>query len=228
MLITSKRKGDCPMKIVAVNGSPRKNWNTHILLTKACEGAESVGAQTEFINLYDLEYKGCRSCFICKTKKGKSLGRCIVKDGLKPVLDTIHTCDGIILGSPIYFGDVTAMMRAFWERLIFQYLNYDDYTKPFISKMSKKKTAFIYTMNVAESMLEKIGYTNTFKSYESILKEYFGNSFFMVSTETLQVTDYSKHHMANFDEAERKKRREKFFPQDCEEAYKLGKVVASP
>jgi multimeric flavodoxin WrbA len=211
------------VKIIAVNGSPRKNWNTHILLNHAIEGAKSVGAQTELINLYDLEYKGCTSCLACKVKGSKSLGRCALNDGLKPVLDAIHTCDGLILGSPIYFGDVTAMMRAFWERLIFQYLSYDDYTKPFFT--GTKKTAFIYTMNVPESMFDEIGYTDRFESYETTLKLYFGNAVHMVSTETLQVTDYSKYHMAAFNEADRKKRREEIFPNDCEKAYELGKSM---
>lgn len=117
--------------IIAVNGSPRKNWNTHMLLSKALEGAKAAGAKTELVNLYDLDYKGCISCFACKVKNGKSLGRCALNDDLKPLLDKIHSSDGIILGSPIYFSDITAMMRAFFERLLFQHLNYDDYSKPF-------------------------------------------------------------------------------------------------
>lgn len=213
------------MKIIAVNGSPRKNWNTHTLLSKALDGANAVGAQTELINLYDLDYTGCISCFACKVKNGKSLGHCAVNDSLRPVLDAIDNCDGFILGSPIYFGDVTAMMRAFWERLIFQHLNYDDYSKPFIS--GTKKTGFIYTMNAPESMFDKIGYTDRFKSYETTLKAYFGDAVHMVSAETLQVTDYGKYHMESFDERDRKKRREEFFPQDCEKAYELGKLIAS-
>jgi multimeric flavodoxin WrbA len=75
-----------PMKIIAFNGSPRKNWNTAMLLQKALEGAASEGAQTELIHLYDLNYKGCISCFACKTREGKSYGRCAVKDELTPVL----------------------------------------------------------------------------------------------------------------------------------------------
>lgn len=116
------------------------------------------------------------------------------------------------------------MMRAFWERLIFQHLNYDDYTKPFITE--KKKTAFIYTMNAPESMFDEIGYTDKFQSYDMTLKMYFGNAVHMVSTETLQASDYSKYHLAGFNEAERKERREKVFPIDCQKAFELGKSIA--
>lgn len=207
------------MKIVAVNGSPRKNWNTHILLCKALEGAEAAGAQTELVNLYDLEYKGCISCLACKVKNGKSLGRCVVNDGLKPLLDAIHTSDGLILGSPIYFGDVTAMMRAFWERLIFQHLNYDDYSKPFFT--GNLRTAFIYTMNVNEGYYDEL-----FKKYEAVLSSYFKYTGTLQSTETLQVNDYSKYHMASWNESERHKRRKEVFPIDCEKAYDLGKLIA--
>jgi len=64
------------MKVMAINGSPRKNWNTATLLEKALEGAASEGAETEIVHLYDLEFKGCTSCFACKLKGGKSLARC--------------------------------------------------------------------------------------------------------------------------------------------------------
>ena len=156
-----------------------------------------------------------------QSKNGKSLGRCAV---MKSVLNAIHSCDGLILGSPIYFGDVTAMMRAFWERLIFQYLSYDDYS---LLYEGKKKTGFIYTMNAPESMFSKIGYDNIFKTYDEMLERCFGNSVSMKATETLQVTEYNKYHMASFNESDRKKRREEIFPIDCDKAYEIGKSIAT-
>jgi multimeric flavodoxin WrbA len=56
------------MKVMAFNGSPRKKWNTATLLEKALEGAASQGAETELIHLYDLDFKGCISCFAYKTR----------------------------------------------------------------------------------------------------------------------------------------------------------------
>ena len=53
-------------EIIAINGSPRKNFNTGTLLKKALEGAESKRADTELINLYELNYKGCNSFFCVK------------------------------------------------------------------------------------------------------------------------------------------------------------------
>jgi multimeric flavodoxin WrbA len=74
------------MQLIAFNGSPRKTWNTATLLKSALKGASSQGAETELIHLYDLSYKGCVSCFRCKTRGGESYGKCAVKDALTPIL----------------------------------------------------------------------------------------------------------------------------------------------
>lgn len=62
------------MNVIAINGSPRKKWNTATLLEHTLEGAKSQGADTELVHLYDLDYKGCTSCFACKLKDGKNYG----------------------------------------------------------------------------------------------------------------------------------------------------------
>ena len=56
------------MKTIILNGSPRKDWNTALLLKSAQKGAKSAGAETEYIELFDLSYTGCRSCLACKRK----------------------------------------------------------------------------------------------------------------------------------------------------------------
>ena len=112
------------MKVIAVNGSPRKNWNTHILLEKSLDGAKEAGAETELINLYDINYKGCSSCFLCKLK-GVALAKCAIKDDLEPILQRISECDALILGSPIYFNSLTGEMISFLERLYFPYSSYE-------------------------------------------------------------------------------------------------------
>ena len=84
------------MKVMAINGSPRKQGNTATLLNKALEVAKSHGAETEMVHLYDLDYKGCRSCYACKLKGGKSYGKCAIRDSLTPVLDAcrVYLYDG--------------------------------------------------------------------------------------------------------------------------------------
>jgi multimeric flavodoxin WrbA len=56
------------MKAIFINGSPRKNKNTAQMLEAAMQGAQHAGAETELIQLYDLHYQGCKSCFACKQK----------------------------------------------------------------------------------------------------------------------------------------------------------------
>jgi len=60
-------------KVIAINGSPRKNGNTATLLQNVLDGAKSQGAETEFVNLIDLKYQGCISCFACKIKKQEKI-----------------------------------------------------------------------------------------------------------------------------------------------------------
>ena len=144
------------MKIIAINGSPRKNCNTAKLLKKALEGAKSKGADTELINLYDLNYKGCNSCFLCKIKGSKYYGVCAVDDDLKEVIKKIEECNAVIFGSPIYLGSVTGEMRSFMERLIYPYLTYNNPPRSLFPK--KISTGYIYTMNATEEQLEGSGY----------------------------------------------------------------------
>jgi multimeric flavodoxin WrbA len=70
------------VKVLAINGSPRKKWNTATLLEKALEGPASLGPVTKLIHLYDLDFKGCTSCFACKLNGGKGHGKCVINDGL--------------------------------------------------------------------------------------------------------------------------------------------------
>ncbi len=144
-------------------------------------------------------------------------------DDLKPVLDRIDKSDGLILGSPIYLGDITAMLRAFWERFIFQYLSYDNFSESLFR--GNLKTGFIYTMNVADKYVQEGLYRDLFENYKNMLKRYVEYTGTVIATETLQVEDYSKFHMALLDEAQRKERREKVFPGDCQRAFDLGKSI---
>lgn len=209
-----------PVKVLGINGSPRKTWNTATLLEKALEGAASRGAETELVHLYDLDYKGCTSCFSCKLKGGKSYGRCALQDGLTPVLDTIADVDALVLGSPIYFGIVTGEMRSFLERLFFPYLEYSN--PPSFQFGRTIKTAFIYTMNVPEQQVKEIGYHIQFNANEQILNRIFGHSESLYAFETLQFEDYSKVVSSYFDPEQRKERHRTVFPLDCEKAYALG------
>jgi multimeric flavodoxin WrbA len=213
------------MNIVAVNGSPRKKWNTATLLEKALEGAASQGAETELVHLYDLDFKGCTSCFSCKLKGGKSYGKCALNDGLTPVLEKLADADAFLLGSPIYFGTVTGEMRSFMERLLFQYLTY---TRPPGSLFGRKiPTAFIYTMNVSEEIMKEYQYPVHFGLNENYLTRIFGQAETLCSFETLQFEDYDKVVFNYFDPEQRRERHRTVFPEDCRKAFELGTRMVS-
>lgn len=214
------------MKLIAFNGSPRKEWNTATLLKKAIDGAKSQGAETELIHLYDLNYKGCISCFSCKTIGGGSYGKCAVKDELTDIFERIRESNAIILGSPIYFGSVTGAMRSFMERLMFPYLTY---TIPAHSLFPKEiKVGFIYTMNVTQEKMKTFQYTGQIDINQRTLKAIFGESEALFSFDTYQFEDYSKVLATRFDEQHKAKRRKEVFPEDLEKAYQMGVRFANP
>jgi multimeric flavodoxin WrbA len=208
------------MKVIGVNGSPRKKWNTATLLNKALEGAASQGADTELIHLYDLNFRGCLSCFSCKKKGGPSYGRCAARDGLTPILKMVEESDAFILGSPIYFGTVSGAMRSFMERLMFPY---HTYTYPPRSLFPRRiHTGFIYTMNVTEEWMKKLGYDTIITNNEKTLQTIFGSIESLFCFDTYQFGDYSKVVVEIFDPEKKAQRRKEVFPLDCQKAIEMG------
>jgi multimeric flavodoxin WrbA len=213
------------MKAIAVNGSPRKNWNTATLLKKALEGAQAKGAETELVHLYGLSYKGCISCFACKEIGGKSYGRCAVIDELTPLLDEIREADVLILGSPLYFHTETGAMRSFMERLLFPYLTYTPgYASIFPGRLL---TGLIYTMNVSEENMATHSQDSSTATSRNAMTRVFGNCEMLLCTDTLQFSDYSKYLSTAFDPTAKARRRQEVFPQDCVKACELGAKLAS-
>jgi multimeric flavodoxin WrbA len=207
------------MKVIAVNGSPRKNWSTHILLEKCLDGATKAGAEVELFNLYDIMFKGCTSCFTCK-RKGITVKKCEFKDELESVLQKVCECDALVLGSPVYLYSVTGEMKSFMERLLFPYISYEGKPSSFGKKI---KTAFIYTMNAPSFALPLNGYNKYFNQNKKLMKRIFGDSLSLTVTSTYQFDDYSKYAMTIFNGAKRLKRRETVFIKDCEKSFELGK-----
>lgn len=201
-------------RIIAINGSPRSGWNTDILVREAAAGAASEGAEVQIIDLYKLDkFTGCVSCFGCKTEG--SPGKCVCKDGLNDVLEKIRNADGLILGSPVYLGDISAGLRAFYERLIFQYITYK--TEPRSYNERRIPVVFILTSNAPEGY-----YDDLLKKYTGSLEAFIGSTRTLFSANTLQVKNYEKYNWTMFDPDQKKERREKVFPQERAAAFSLG------
>jgi len=102
------------MKVVAFNGSSRKDGNTAILIRQVFAGLEKEGIETELVQLAGKTLRGCTGCGTCgKTKNLK----CVMdNDVVNECVAKMAAADGILLGSPVYFSDVTSEMKALMDR----------------------------------------------------------------------------------------------------------------
>lgn len=216
------------MKIFAINGSPRKNWNTAQMLENFLEGASSTAfeIEAETVNLYDLDYKGCCGCGACKLKYGKSYGKCAQHDDISKLLERMADADIIVFGSPIYYAGVTGELRSFLERFLYPFTSFQKIGGRTIAPKNIR-TAFIYTMNVTEESAEKLGYRTLLAPLEGTVKRTFGyepeviNAYF-----TYQYFDYDKYVSDLWDAEAKAEWHKKQFPADCKTAFELGRKMA--
>ena len=102
------------MKVVAFNGSPRKDGNTTLLIKHVFDELEPRGIETELVQLSEKALHGCIACYKCVENRDQ---RCAVKDdAANEYIEKMLGADGIILGSPVYFNDVTPEMKALIDR----------------------------------------------------------------------------------------------------------------
>ena len=102
------------MKVVAFNGSPRKDGNTTFLITHLLRELQREGIETELLQLSDREIRGCIACYKCHENRDQ---HCAVKnDAANEYIEKITRAQGIVLGSPVYFQDVTSEMKALIDR----------------------------------------------------------------------------------------------------------------
>ena len=206
-------------KIVAINASPRKGWNTDIIVMEAAKGAESTGAYIKKTDLYKIEkFTGCISCFGCKREK--NLGQCIYKDGLAPVLEEIRKADGLIIGSPNYLGDFSAAFRSLYERLVFQYITYNTEVQSYNDH--RIPVLLIMTSNAPDD-----SYMELMNKYKSVFDSFIGPTEILAVGETMQVSDYSQFNWTMFNAEDRKVRRETVFPEQCRKAFEAGVRLAA-
>lgn len=102
------------MKVLAINGSPRKGSNTEIMIRKVFEPLQAAGIETELIQVGGKAIRGCIACGKCKEMQNQT---CVIKnDPVNEIIQKMADADGIILGSPTYFADVSAEMKAVIDR----------------------------------------------------------------------------------------------------------------
>jgi len=215
-------------KVVVLNASPRKNFNTAKLLKEAQRGAEISGAEVEYFNLYDFNFKGCYSCFACQRKGSTTEGICAIKDDLKPILEKCLAADAIIIGTPVYFSYPTGIFRSFVERLMFANHTYmvDKENGGLKRRLDKTiPVGVIFTMNCPKELAEQINYPTILDENVKALNHIMGYAEGLYSYDTTQFADFSKYNCDLFDENHKREVQQTQFPKDLENAFNLGKKL---
>ena len=106
--MTNKRE----MKVIGVSGSPRKKGNTEFLIQLALDEIRKEGIDTEIITLANKTINPCNACMACKNDKN----RCAIEDDFEPIFIKMREADGLILGTPVYFGSATPNIKSFMDR----------------------------------------------------------------------------------------------------------------
>ncbi len=210
------------MKVIGINGSPRKNQNTHQMLQSALDGFSSQGYETQIYHLKDIRFNGCISCFGCKVKGSRNVGKCMLRDNLHHVINEIvDEADALIIASPIYFSDVTGMVRNFTERLLFPNCLYRRDGSVIYPR--RIPVLIIYTMNCPDESI----YDDVIKRFNQNYEQFLGPVTSICATDTYQFKDYSRYESEAFDPEHKKQVHETQFPADLQKAYDCAVSISN-
>lgn len=197
------------------------------MLMEAERGVREAGCETELIHLYDLKFTDCKSCFACKLKSRRQDGICVLRDDLRPVLEKAFEADGIIVGVPVYYGNINGQTLSFLSRLMFplnQY-EYDPATQRQVTALkSPKRTGLIVTMNASKGYVMNSP-SNPFETERWMMELIFGHCDLLYAFDTYQFSDYSKYNASMWNEAQKRHQRDTQFPKDLQSAYLMGKTL---
>ena len=218
-MIDFYKEGD-QMNILAICGAANKSRNTAAMLKSAFDGAMSAsGASGEIVYLYDLNFHGCIGCHSCKLLDKSKFARCAVRDGLSPILTKAIDADVLLIGSPIYYSDITGETRSFLERYLFPGMTYNKDRVPTYPK--RTRVGWVFTMNAPGET-----YRDYFDKLSALTTRIIGESEYVMAYQTQQMEDYSKYAATMFDVDMIKKRHIEQFPKDCKAAFEMGKRLA--
>lgn len=142
------------MKIIGFTASPHKTGNTAWVVNKILEGAEEGGAETEIWYSSELDIKACRGCLGCVQDS-----RCVVRDDMQKLYDSLRQADALVLGSPIYMGQMSAQAKTFTDRLFAQIT--PRFSPRFKEENAGKKLVLVFTQGNPDSDRFKAYYDYT-------------------------------------------------------------------
>lgn len=144
------------MKVLAIFGSYHKGGIIDTAVDEILSSVREEGAITGKISLIDKHIEFCTNCRTCTQQKGLKRGKCVIEDDMSSILDEIEGSDAIILGSPMNFGTVTAVMKRFIERLIcFAYWPWA-MNSPKVRNDRKHKSAVVVASSAAPSLMARL------------------------------------------------------------------------
>ena len=168
-------------------------------MKSALKGAEAVGADVKYVDLYKLKLSGCRICLICK--RDEEVCKCYWRDELSPLIEDIFNADALLIGAPIFFSHPSSHYMALLERLIYSMVSYNSGNK----FKGKVNVGLFYTINYPMDYFEK-SVRPHLKQSEDLLKMLNGN--LVIDTfSNISKNDYdnnpdiakSKENQLNFD-----------------------------
>ena len=187
------------MKVLGINGSPRKGGNTEILLNNALFGAKTKGASVECLTLNDLRFAPCQEC-----EKMPENGICLIKDSMGIVYEKVLAADAVIVASPVFFGSVSAQLKAMIDR--FQCV--------WLAQFEHGKKIFLKARPGAFICVEASARGDFFDNSRAVVKNLFATIAVKYNYELL-VTNLEKKGIVNQ------------FPDALEKAYRIGEDVVA-
>jgi multimeric flavodoxin WrbA len=143
------------MKIIGFSASPRKEGNTAFIVNKILEGAKEQGAETEYFNSSDLDIKPCQGC--CGCIQGDN--GCVVNDDMQKIYDALEHADALVLGSPVYMGQMSGQAKIFTDRLFAQI--HPRFSPQFKEQNASKKLILVFDQGNPDSSMFQAYYDYT-------------------------------------------------------------------
>lgn len=147
------------MKIIGFTASPRKEGNTAWTINQILEGAKEQGAETQSWYFSDLDIKPCRSCYCCK----KGDRGCIIDDDMQKLYDALEHVEALVLGSPVYMGQMSAQAKIFTDRL---FARFSPRFSPHFKEAAKKKLILVFTQGNPDADMFQVYFDYTKKMFQ--------------------------------------------------------------
>lgn len=194
------------MKAVVINAGPKRRDHNAQLAKSSAKGAESIGAEVEYVDLYSMDLCGCMNCTICK--KEEKVGKCYWKDEVSPLIERILDADCLLITVPIFFTEPTSHYRALIERLVYCIVSY----KTGNTFKGKINVGLFYTLNYSVDYFEKSVRPNL-KSSEGLLEMFNGE---------VQIHSFRSITKRESEESDELDEKEKLFSADLDKVFEIS------